>query len=299
MALVTGLLAGSIGGCAVSDNREATSLLGEPLFPMALTPEELADREAALAEARAAFDADPGAEDSFIWLGRRTAYLGFYREAIHIYADGLEIYPDSYKLRRHRGHRYISIRRFDKAIEDLNLASLLVEGVPDAPEPDGMPNALNIPTSTNYTNIYYHLGLAHYVEGDFEDALDAYRRCLGYSTNPDMLCATTYWLYLTLRRLGRDEAAEETLIAITADMDVIENEGYQDLLLMFKGDFNPKMLLPDGAAEVDDATVAYGVGMWHLLTGDRNRANEIFREVVNGAAWPAFGHIAAEAELAR
>ena len=54
--------------------------------------------------------------ENIIWLGRRTAYLGQYDEAIRIYSDGLKIFPNEPRLFRHRGHRYISIRKFDEAI---------------------------------------------------------------------------------------------------------------------------------------------------------------------------------------
>ena len=47
------------------------------------------------------------------------------------------------------------------------------------------------------------------------------------------------------------------------------------------------------------ATYGYGVGHWYLVNGQRARAREIFERVVSGAQWPAFGFMAAEAELAR
>ena len=61
---------------------------------------------------------------------------------------------------RHRGHRYVSIREFDRAIADLEYAATLIEGTEDEIEPDGMPNAMNIPVSSLHSNIWYHLGLA-------------------------------------------------------------------------------------------------------------------------------------------
>ena len=47
-----------------------------------LPPEVRAAYEAKLAEARRAWEHTPDNADSIIWLGRRTAYLGGYREAI-------------------------------------------------------------------------------------------------------------------------------------------------------------------------------------------------------------------------
>jgi hypothetical protein len=41
------------------------------------------------------------------------------------------------------------------------------------------------------------------------------------------------------------------------------------------------------------------VGNWYLVNGDKTKAREIFDRVVAGAAWQAFGYIAAEADLKR
>ena len=53
------------------------------------------------------------------------------------------------------------------AIADLRRASQLVAGKPDEVEPDGAPNKAGIPRSTLQSNIWYHLGLAQYLRGDF------------------------------------------------------------------------------------------------------------------------------------
>lgn len=283
---------------------EAFSLLGTPLYPMPQSSAARRKNEKNLARARRDFSRDPTNEDAIIWLGRRTAYLGRYQDAIDIYTDGLAIHPDSYKLLRHRGHRFITTRQLDRAIDDLSRAALLIEGVPDEVEPDGMPNASNTPTSTNHTNIDYHLGLAHYLKGEFADALGAYRRCLAYSKNDDMRCATLYWLHLTQRRLGDEAEAMAALDAVTPEMSILENVGYHRLLLFYRGDIDEDALLAASRSDdeweaIDDATIAYGLAVWHMLEGDRDEAVDLFRRLVEGPAWPAFGHIAAEAELAR
>jgi tetratricopeptide (TPR) repeat protein len=279
---------------------EAVSLLGQPLTRLALPEATRIRYEEALAEARTRHYADPGDVDGIIWLGRRTAYLGRFRDAIEIYTRGIQRHPSDARLYRHRGHRYITIRQFDRAISDLEHAAALVAGRDDEIEPDGLPNARNIPTSTLQSNIWYHLGLAHYLKGDFARALGAYRECMKVSKNPDMLVATSHWLYMTLRRLGRTAEATDVLAPIRADLDVIENGAYHRLLLMYKGELPVDSLLPavSGAA-LDDVTTAYGVGNWYLYNGEAARAEEIFRRIVATGNWAAFGAIAAEAELAR
>ncbi|HJU67825.1 MAG TPA: tetratricopeptide repeat protein [Gemmatimonadaceae bacterium] len=283
-----------------SPDVEATSLLGRPLSRPALPEDTRRRYEEALVEARQRSYADPGDADALIWLGRRTAYLGRYREAIEIYTRGVQRHSRDARFYRHRGHRYITVRELDRAIADLERAASLIAGDPDEIEPDGLPNARNIPTSTLQSNIWYHLGLAHYLKGDFERALRAYRSCMDVSKNPDMLVATSHWLYMTLRRLGRDAEAANVLEPIRADLDVIENGAYHRLLLMYKGELPVDSLLStSSSAALDDVTTAYGVGNWYFYNGDSARALEIFERIVAAGNWAAFGAIAAEAELAR
>ncbi len=291
----------NFSGCQKSQPKpEAVSLLGESLNPIELSPETKAEYEANLAEGKEDFDNSPDDPENIIWLGRRTAYLWRYREAIDIYSKGIEKYPDNAKLYRHRGHRYITIREFDKAIADLEKAAALIEDVPDEVEADGLPNEYNISTSTSHSNIYYHLGLAYYLKGDFENALRAYLECMKFSKNNDMLCATTDWLYMIYRRLGRNMEAIEVLQPITEDMRILENFSYHKRLLMYKGLVSGDSLLSiQGASDLDLATQGYGVGNYYYYNNFEKEGIEIFRKVLEGDYWAAFGYIAAEAEIAR
>jgi tetratricopeptide (TPR) repeat protein len=277
---------------------EATSLLGEPLYAPELDDQTRQEREANLEEARRVWVADHENEQAIIWLGRRLAYLGRYNEAIAVYTDGLAMHPESYRLLRHRGHRYITLRRFPEAVADLERAAALMSGMPDEVEADGLPNPLNTPRSTTQTNVYYHLGLAKYLQGDFTAARFAYRRCLEVSRNDDMSTAASYWLFLSRWRSGDTSRAADVLEPIVENMDIIENFAYHDLLLLFRGARTMEQVT-GGENAIDDATRAYGIAVWHLINARDDEANAEFRRIIAGPMWPAFGHIAAEAELAR
>lgn len=283
------------------ESPQAHSLLGEPLYPMELSEETRARLEANLDEARARYEAEPNDPENIIWLGRRLAYLWRYREAIDVFSEGIARFPESYKLYRHRGHRFITVREFDKAVADLERATELVVGLPDEVEPDGAPNAAGVPRSTTQSNIWYHLGLAHYLKADFDQALEAYLECMKVSeVNDDMLVATADWLYMTYRRLGREVEAGKVLESIHEEMDILENFSYHKRLLMYKGLIEPDALLsPEQASDLDLATQGYGVGNWYLYNGDEERARAIFEQVLEGSYWAAFGYIAAEADMKR
>ncbi len=284
---------------AVAEEPQAVAFTGQPLFRPQLAAEVLARHQANLAKARADFEADPDRVEHAIWLGRRLAYLGEYRQAIAVYGEALAKHPEDARLYRHRGHRYISVRRLDEAVADLEKAASLIAGKPDLVEPDGLPNKLNLPRSSLHTNIWYHLGLARYLQRDWDGAAEAYRNCLAASANDDMLVAASHWLYMTLRRQGDEAAARALLEPIREEMDIVENADYHRLLLMYKG-LAPPDALGDGAGgDLSSATVGYGVGNWRLYNGEAEAAAAVFKRVVAGETWAAFGYIAAERELAR
>jgi tetratricopeptide (TPR) repeat protein len=277
---------------------EATSLLGTPLIPMELGNRE--KLEADLAAAREEERKEPNLPDPLIWVGRRQGYLWQYRDAIATFTRGIARFPNDPRFLRHRGHRYVTVREFDKAIADLEKATQLLKGKPDEIEPDGAPNAAGKPRSTLHFNVWYHLGLAYYLKGDYTSAARAYEQCMRVSTNDDLITATADWQWMTLRRLGNKSAADQVLEKITEKMDILENQSYHRRLLMYKGLVKPEELLDTSNA--DDLTIAtqgYGVGNWYFVNGDKAKAKEIFEKVVAGKQWAAFGYIAAEADLAR
>lgn len=323
-AVLLALVAALVVGCGSSIDRvpepvaasagatgaEAVSYLGEPLAPPEPPADFVAEQERLLAEARERLaQAPPGSEeaaDALVWVGRRLGYLGRYREAVAVFTQGIEQHPEDARFLRHRGHRWLTLREPARAEADLERAAEMIEGRPDQVEPDGLPNARGIPTSTLATNVHYHLGLARYLRavlgtGEWQGAIDAYRDCLAASENPDMLVATSHWLYTALRRAGEDEAAEAVLAPIHAGLDVIENHAYHRLLLMYRGELSPEELLAEAGEEgsLDFASVGYGVGAWYLNEGREEEAEALFRRIVEAGNWPSFGHMAAEAEMSR
>jgi tetratricopeptide (TPR) repeat protein len=282
---------------------EAISLTGQPLFPMKDSPRTKAKKDSLLAIAKMNFENNPKDLDNIIWLGRRTAYRSQHNEAIAIFTKGIEQHPDAPELYRHRGHRYLSQRKFNNAITDFEKAAELAKDQEDRIEPDGLPNKLNIPLSTLKFNIWYHLGLAHYLKGDFAKAEKAYLECLKYSKKPDLLTATSDWLYMTYRRQGKTAEAAKVLESITEDMTIIENDSYYNRLLMYKGLKQPEQLLDFGNITEENllnlVTQGYGVGNWYLYNNEPAKAKAIFEKVVATDYWSAFGFIAAEADLSR
>ena len=92
----------------------------------------------AIARAESALAADPRNVEKIIQLGIAQSGVRQYREAIRTFARGLKVAPNDAVLYRWRGHRYLSVREFDRALDDLTRGSRL--------------------DSANY-GIWYHLGI--------------------------------------------------------------------------------------------------------------------------------------------
>lgn len=289
-------------GCNPSKEPTEEAILLDSIFttPLGNTfeiPEPSSKLLTQFEQSKAAFKASPEDVDAIIWFGRRTAYLGQYRQAIDIYTKGLEKFPDEPRLYRHRGHRYISIREYDRAIADFEKAAQLIEGTPDEIEPDGMPNAMNIPVSSLHSNIWYHLGLAYYLTHQYEKAYTAYLKCRESGNHYDNIVSATHWLYMIQQRLGNPTKADSLLAPIHADSTVIENQSYADLCELYKGWLPVDSLIPTGEGSPSNDAVRYGVSNWYLYHGDTARAMQLMEELVNEKAFSSFGYLAAESDL--
>jgi tetratricopeptide (TPR) repeat protein len=190
---------------------------------------------------------------------------------------------------RYRGHNYINVKKLDLALADLTRADGLAKAA-----------AGNAPQIPDEYGIYYHLGLAHYLQGHFAQAADAWRDCERVSKTDEERVGCLAWMYPALRRAGRTADAEQLLGRVTPDMKVTESGAYLDRLLLFKGAMTEEQAAKRMAeAPLQASTAGYGIGLWHLLNDRPAKAKEYFEKATATDATYAFGHIAASIELQR
>ena len=230
-----------------------------------------------IARARQALAAEPRSVERVVQLGLAQSGARQFREAIATFTRGLALAPDDPVLLRWRGHRYLSVREFDRARADLT-------------------RGLRI-DSTSY-GILYHLGVLRYVRGDFAGAADAFARAQPRAPDAGELAGATDWRWMSLQRAGR-AAEADAMLARRPDSLETTNANRQRLRL-YRGEIGPDAVVgPADTADVQVATLSYGVGNWHLVRGDTATARRWFARAVASGGWPAFGFIAAEAELRR
>ena len=303
IGLTAGVLALGLGaGCVHPTGQppserhaEATSLLGARLTPPPVSPMTERRLELDLESARLALEAAPS-EQRTIWVGRRLGYLGRYHEAINWYLAALVQYPDSHRLRRHLGHRLITVRRLDDAIEVLTEARRLAATTTNRIEPDGAPGPEGEPRSTTHGNIDYHLALARYARGEFDAAADLWVECAQrWAGNDDSRVAAMHWAHVSLLRAGRQAEARSILNLVGRDPDVIENFAYLELIQLYRGEIVARSLV---LRQDRSAALEYGLARYLLRVGRSDLGGTMLSDLAQRPEWPAFGVLAAEADVA-
>jgi tetratricopeptide (TPR) repeat protein len=230
-----------------------------------------------VARAEAALGADPRNVDRIIALGVAQSGARQFREAIATFTRGLAIAPNNAMLYRWRGHRHLSVREFDQAYDDLT-------------------RGLGI-DSTNY-GILYHLGIVNFVRGNFNRAAELFARAQPRAPDAGELAGSTDWLWMSLMRAGRASEAG-AMLARRPDSLKIDN-AYTRRLRLYRGEITAdQVITPADTADVQAATLAYGVGNWYLVRGDTAAARGWFERSVKSGGWPGFGFIVSEVELRR
>lgn len=278
---------------STDDGRVATSLTGVPLMPMVIAGDKRPALEAAIQAARLKYESTHAEADA-IALGKACAAIGDYRAAIDAYTDGLFHNPDSYRLRRHRGHRFITTREFRLASKDFQQAWELAQKSPDAPESaDG--------SSTDRSAILYHHGLLEYLrhQWDWADETFAKRATLPTLKDENIVSAA-HWHYWALRRAGREVEAKRVIAPIRNGMEVAENKSYYTLCRLYAGllsaDEVERSMMEKGELNTG---LAYGLACWKRFElHDPAGARALLDRIVATKNWTSFGFIAAESDLA-
>ena len=230
-----------------------------------------------VARAKAASDADPRNVEKLIALGIAQSGARQMREAIATFTRGTAIEPNNAILYRWRGHRYLSVREFDRAAADF---------------------AKGLSLDSTVYGIWYHLGIVRFAEGDFAGAAAAFARAQPRAPDAGELAGSTDWLWMSLMRAGR-RAEAQAMLDRKPDSLKVDN-AYAQRLRMYRGLVRPDSLFtPADTADVQVATLSYGLGDYLLLQGDTTRARAAFQRSIASGGWPGFGFIMSEVELRR
>jgi tetratricopeptide (TPR) repeat protein len=263
------------------------TLIGTAITEPGWSAETRARLEKDLEIARAVMEVAPEREDSHIWLGRRLGYLARNGEAVDVFTNALEQFPDSYKLLRFRGRHLARNRQFERAIADYKRAAELVENIQDSFEPDGIINSRHQYLGSYRSNIHYYLGQTSWAVTDYQATLDGMIRAAAEPLvqHDDRRVATGFWQYLALRKLDREDEAQAVVDAIPEGLELVENFDYYYGVQFFKGTLSEADVLAHSGLNS-----SFGVAMVHLIEGRTEKAEQMLHDLVAGSSqgyWPA------------
>ncbi len=233
----------------------------------------------AIARTEQALAAEPNNVERIIALGIAQSGVRQFREAIQTFTRGLRIDPKNAVLYRWRGHRFLSVRDYDRALADLNQGTSIDSSV---------------------YGIWYHLGVLRYIRGEFAAAADAFKRGLPLAPNAPERAGSYDWQWMSLMRAGKEDAARALLTSMPDSVPIAAANAYSQRLRLYQGRIGPgDVFTPADTGDVAVATLSYGIGNWYLLRKETKRAKEWFERSVQSGGWPAFAFMASEAELKR
>lgn len=274
---------------------ETISFLGKPLFAKKIDSSLLASADSTI---QAIQNKGELTEEDYIAIARNLVSTYRFKKAVENFSVGLNKYPNSYKLLRHRGHRYLNIRQLDKAFADLTKAEELIRSEPESWEYD----AAGKPTATYQHQIWYHIGLYHFLKREYAPSATAYEKSLTYSKEGNNIAGASDWLYNAYQRSGQQDKIQNLLKPFTLDFKIDEKDyPYYRRLLLFNGIITPEQLLDVNLAvdklSLSDMTKLYGLANWYLYNGDSTKANELYKKVLQSNEWAGFAIACAELDV--
>jgi tetratricopeptide (TPR) repeat protein len=221
---------------------------------------------------------DPSRAAAHLGRCRTLARLTRHDDAVAACGEAIRLEPQNWEALRDRGHYLVNLNRLDAALGDLEKAGSMKQG--------------------DY-QIDYHLGLVHFIRGDYAKAVPAWEACVKDAPEVGNKVACYAWLYPSLRKAGRDaEAARalEAAMALGAKPDV----AYMNRLMLFQGTLSEEEAAKQMAVSpLQQATTGFTIGLWHELNGRLDAAREYYQKATASEARTAFGHVAASHALGR
>lgn len=238
---------------------------------------EKRENDQALAAYDRAIALDPKRADFHVARCRTLARLARHQDAVASCSTAITLRPGDPTAYIERGHFYVNLRKLDLALADLTRVEAM---------------------KSDDNAMWYHLALARYLNGEYAKAAETYNHCVRTATAERTGCLA--WQYLALSRAGRQADARKLLDSFVPD-PAAPPSGYIDRLLLFKGVKSEEEVAKTMEKDaLQLPTVAYSLGMWHLLNGREQKAREYFDKALTPPAQQtAFGAVASYFERQR
>ena len=104
---------------------------------------------------------------------------------------------------------------------------------------------------------------------------------------PSASSVTTDWLWMSMMRAGKSKEAAAMLARRPDSLQAAPGYAYVTRLKLYRGEITPEQVFtPSDTADVQVATLSYGIGNWYLVRGDTATAQLEFNAGGQPMQWP-------------
>ncbi len=199
-----------------------------------------------------------------------------YRDAIAVYTEAIAMNPEDPEAYRQRAARHIATMQPERAISDLKFC---------------------LPLSMEKSDIYYRMGIARYLAGQYLEAMDAEQKAFpGF--DDEMGVAAMFWHTAAAWKAG----TEPTLLKhYRQDMEVGHHTAYHFSMGLAAGETMLEQALERISKEKSDleySIMGYGAAMFAEAAGKNDIAKSLLEAVVKrDGFWISYGYLAAWNEV--
>lgn len=204
-----------------------------------------------------------------------------YTKAIEEYSRLLARSPFDYLIYRYRGHRYLSLSKYNQAAADLELACRI---------------------NPFYWKSWYYLGMISYYNIEYQQALYYFNQSLNFiGKDTNYISAIVNWTFLCLCHLDQKEQAQKLLNPFTKNGDE-GHQVYPNLILLHNGQkTSSEIEAIFNSGELSDTSyISFGFGLakFYYFNNEKEKAKHILVKLLNeGKAWYALAYKACESDI--
>lgn len=237
-----------------------------------------------LQEAKEKLDANHIDPDSWYNYAMAVADSKGVEDTIDIFSEGLFYHPFSEMLHFGRGRKYISTKRYWRAISDFTMAIRL--------DPE-------------IYCFWYYRAVSNNLNGNYRAAIADFERAMEQTEPRERYCIID-WIFTCYVELGEIDNAKKFLD--TMDCNIVPPQmdySYRRRVMLYKGLIKPEDFInmddiksncveQDNRVNLELATLTFGLYIYYIYKNDQENADKALLKLMDNMITGAFGCIKGE-----
>lgn len=234
--------------------------------------------------------------------GRYLAEMKQFSSATQVFEELVYSDPDNIRFNRQLGYCYFVLGESARAVYFLKKASVLLEGTPIIKY--NLFIRLTMPKHNYHSlqyNIWYLLGIAYYVEKNYDKAITCFKNSLKFASVINLKVMSSNFLYMAYNRAGNHALAKDILNSVSKISNMRSARVHLKSLQIYQKKSDPNEIATGIKKryfkEEDFTILLYCIGNYHLLNKDFGAARMVFGRVIDEGNPYTLGYILAQADI--